>query len=944
MDNILESLRILPSIVITLIVLTGATLGLLFGLLRGFKRSIVTIIGTTTSAVLAFILAKPLTRLIARTALDSFDWKSMITGIEDVLEASPTLEEFIGVLPTVIIAPMVFIVLFVIIKLIMKIPCGIISLRMGEKSDRRALGMPIGAVQGIISSLVIVFVITGFISTADNVFEAVKKDTSSSTVEIRNTIEDVDVVIEAAKKDPIARVLCRKASEKSELSTSVNFVFSDLTTSKLRNDKFKLNEELVNIIDMATSITPIISNTDISTWSDSEIEALDTFALKMDRSVLLKNIGTDLISGACTKWSNGETFMGIERPKADEMMDPMILAVLDAFKETTTDTIYDDFKTVIDLLGTFNKYDVFSKLSGGNTDNLMSLFSGDMIKDTLTVLNSNPHGHFNKLQGAVSNLGLRVLGGILNLPEDEAEIYEDLMNDIAVELNNIVGDGVTEEEITQLASETKTILLKNGIDISEEAAEVVTIGIVEKFADFEGEISAENVQEFFREFSVAYDSAGDLIPDSEGAFAGIANLAGNSGTQTLDVSSEIDLYEMTYSEKLEVLSQLGVYDHYNTLYSLSESAPDQMLSNGKTAEGYVEYIIRITFMVANNRDQLVGVDSDKRPAVTTLSSPETMVTTKVTIKSMMIETDIQLSEEDIEQIGAGFEAITQFMDSYSALGGGELSLEQLAQLDMAAAGKALDSLKSVSAFSGTVDQISSAVVSQVAGTNVDLVSKMNEGNVTYEELFTTVKTTAVVVGNITNADATDEEKEEAILELLLSLTPETAGVVNEIITVDFVKQQGVPADIAEVSVKSLRKAFVEMAALSEEEHETESKYITKMFELSLYAKDAEKKKNIVGEGGLFASEEELIDMSMASNVAYVALREICIDKNGMPVYDALKLADDLTETNKQKIVNYLNAMYEEAKQDGSTAEEIKELEEKINMVSYLLVLKVDFIN
>ena len=941
----MQSLTILLSIAVTLIVLLGAIIGALFGLLRGFKRSIVTVIGTATAALLAFLLAKPITGWIANFVFEKVGIKNLIPMYNDLVEVSPALGEFISVLPVAIVAPIVFLVLFVILKLIVKIPCGIISLSMGSKSDRRVLGMPIGAGQGIISALVIVFVITGFISTADNLTTAIKNDKSTITQDLRSTVDDFDDVIEATKKDPVVKILCRKAPAKSELTTSVNFVYSGLTTFKLNNQKANLNEELVGVINTLTCITPIASNTDVTKWSDTEIAALQKFADKMNQSVLLKNVGTDFVSGACTKWSNNEKFMGMERPKADAMIDPIISALFGSFKNTTVNTIHDDLTTVIELFKTFNRHNVFSSLTGnGDSSNMMSALSGDLVKEVLEVLNSNPHGHFNALVGEVTNLGLRLLAQTLNLPENNNEIYTNLTDDIAEKLTDVVADGITEEEITQLANDTKSILAENGIDVSEEAVQVVTDGIVEKFANEGGEISGEKVQEFFQEFAVAYDSTEGFMPEGEQSKTddGLANLASKKGNSSNP--GNVNLSNMSYQEKLAVLAQLGVYDHYNALYNLADKSPDDVLSNGEVADEYVEYIIKMTLTVGNNRDKVSNSKKpSKKPAVTTLSSPETMVTTKVTVESLLVDPNLELSKEDIEQIGAGFDAITLFMESYSALGGGELGLEQLAQLDMMSAGKALDLLKSIPAFNNTVDQISYALISQVAGSDIDIIEKINSGNVTYENLFVTVKSTAQVLGSINNIDATDEDKEQAILDLLLNLTPETADIVNEIVTEDFIIKQGVPKEIAKQSAQALRSAFIEMANLPADEHEAETKYVTKMFELSVYVKDKDKKNGVIGPNGLFKSEEELVSTTIHSTVASAALKSISVDENGAPIYDALSVADDLSEVNKYNITNHMKIIYEETKANNASAEELKELESRILVASYLLVLDIDFI-
>jgi len=243
----------------------------------------------------------------------------------------------------------------------------------------------------------------------------------------------------------------------------------------------------------------------------------------------------------------------------------------------------------------------------------------------------------------------------------------------------------------------------------------------------------------------------------------------------------------------------------------------------------------------------------------------------------------------------------------------------------------------------TVDQLSNAIISQVAGTSIDLTDKINESNVSYEDLYVSLKSTANAIGSINN-NASDYDKEEAILELLLNLKPETAHVVNEIITEELVIKQGVPKKISKPSSKALRKAFVEMAYLPEDEHESEAKYITKMFELSIYAKDKNKKNNIIGAGGLFRSEEELVETTLYSKVAAASVREISIDADGDPIYDALKISDDLTDVNKYNITNHMKNIYEDAKRNNASADELNELKSRINVASYLLVLDIDFLD
>ena len=98
-----------------------------------------------------------------------------------------------------------------------------------------------------------------------------------------------------------------------------------------------------------------------------------------------------------------------------------------------------------------------------------------------------------------------------------------------------------------------------------------------------------------------------------------------------------------------------------------------------------------------------------------------------------------------------------------------------------------------------VGVVADALVSEMVGTNINVSEKVNEGGTSYESLMTTVKATSNVISNMSKEDCTDEEKEEAIVDLLLNLTEETSGIVSEIVTPDFMIDQGVPKANSESS-------------------------------------------------------------------------------------------------------------------------------------------------
>ena len=922
------------SLAVTLFVFICAVIGALFGLNRGFKRSIVTLIGAIVSAVLAFFLAVPVSKLIITPQMIETVLQNLgaLEIYNELISASSSLKEIVIMLPAAIIAPIIFLLLFAIIKLLMKIPCGIISLSLGSKSHNRVLGVPLGAVQGLVSAFVIVVVITGFISVADNITTAVLADTSDSTVQLRESFDDINSALADVKKDPVVKLMCPESdeSEKSHQKTSVNKVFNSLTSFKLNDEKVSTSDELVKVTDTAVSVTPLLSNKNISQWSDEEIIAIEHFSNNFQNSAILIQVSPELIAQMSDNWSRGESFLGIEPPSVDKTIDPLLNSLYGSLRVTTSETLKEDLSDFIEILKIFNKYGIFEKLSNDGSNILIAL-DGEFITELLGLLNENER--FCVIVPEVTNMSLRILATTLKLPENNTEIYHNVTNDIAVSITNVLSSGATQESVEQLSIATRESLKNNGIEISAEASAIVSDALLKKFNNSDNASAAE-IQSFFEDFAIIYDAVNAAGSEQmNSGELGYANLSNSSKDEMLNY----DFDNMSYDEKLAFLSAIGLYDHYNSQHDLSNA--DHTLDNGKKAEEFVDYILYVYSIINANYDSL---NNENGEALNGLRSPETILTTKVTAEDLLINTDVKFTEDDIKEFGNSFNAITAFIDSYSSIEG-DISMDNLHEIDIASAGKALDSLKNISALSDSVDKISNAVVSEIVGTNTNITDKMNANNTSFEEIFITVGSTSQVISNISDKEKSEEEKEAAILDLLLNLTPGTADVVNEVITEDLVKQYGVYEAQAPASVKALRAAFIEMANLTGEEHDSEAQHIIRLIELTTLIRNSDTESIIIiGPDGLFESETHLINMAIHSKVAVASLKSITIDEIGAPIYDALNLSGMLTEESKSIIASELNNIYTESINSMSD-EELNNLINNIYSVSYLLNIEITFI-
>lgn len=430
------------SIIFTIIVVAATLIGAAFGLIKGFTKSTIRIISVVLAILISFIIAVPISKLFINEENLSVIISNlgMTETYNELVEASPALGELFTALPVAIVAPIVFLLLFFVLKLIMLIPYLIVGSVFTKNKEKepfktRAIGIPIGAVQGLVSVMLIVFVVAGFINIADKSIDTILKDSSGSLSEVQDGLEEVDLYIEEIKRDPIMGMLCGKSGTQTPESVSYktnnvslakannsqkvsnNFVFEGLTKIKFNGEKLSLTNECVVISETIVSATPLFNEGD-SEFSENEISAIENVVGKFEKSGILVVVGADIVSGACEKWSNGEDFVGISFTSVGEDIDPIIIALLGTLKDTTAETLKEDVGDIVEILRVFEGYDL---LSFSDTDALMKNISGDFISELLTILSANER--FNVVIPEVTNLGIKMITSSLNIPEVSDKVF-----------------------------------------------------------------------------------------------------------------------------------------------------------------------------------------------------------------------------------------------------------------------------------------------------------------------------------------------------------------------------------------------------------------------------------------------------------------------------------------------------------------------------------------
>ena len=901
---------------ITLFVLLCGALGRLIGLGRGARRKISGISAIILSVATALIVTPIIVKTVFTDSIimSLMDMMGFSSQYNDLVQASPSVADLVRGIPVALIAPILFLFVYLILRLIFRIIAGIVTKAIFKEKNwlkSKVWGLSLGFLQGVMSAIVFVAIIAGLVCTVNNVTDTILAQDSDQLAEIQETVSEIDGYVNIVADDPIVKIVDK-----------TNFIYNSLNSFKFNGETVVLKNELATLTDAGVYLLPLSENTDIATWTSTEYDMLDTFVDKFGASEILPVVSSDILSAACESWANGETFMGIEAPKADETINPLLITLYASFKTSDPNTIVTDLGTLVDILRITGKYEL---LAGESTD-IMSKLSGDLITELLNVISQNER--FSILIPEITNLSMRMLASAIKLPANTEEVYGNITSSISNDLNSFLSGTKDAEACEQLKTSVTTALKDNGIEVSDDVATIVAETIITAFEEKET-VSQEDIENYFADYAKIYEAVEGKETNTASA-KDFINLEVSSGAAK--TSSVYDYKTMSFDEKIAALATIGVLDEYQTAFDLSSAY--STLPNGMTADQFVNYLLSIYNSIVNSYEQIKSLGGAETNPLISLKSAETIQTTKMTAADLLVDSDnYTLTENDIENIAQGFESISTFIDSYSKLEG-DVSLDNLADLDLEAAGKALDLLQNTELLGDKVGAVADALIGEMTGADISISETMQNNNASFESLMTTVKSTSTVIGNLSNSDLSDEESQAAFLDLLLNLTPETSDVISEIVTVDFMTQFGIPKEYAAVSANALKVALVEMAHLPETEHDVEAAKLKQLFELASSAGTSD--KTMIGDNGIFKTENDVIDMIVKSTVAYKTIVAISSEEGGSIKADALGLASSMDAESKvslsNALVNYYNA--------NKTSSSVTDLAERLNAISTLFNLGV----
>ena len=505
------------------IVILAIVLGMLFGFWRGFKKSVVRLISVVLAAVLAFILA-----LVVSNSLISSDIVADLIGNSadfygELESVSPTLIELIRAVPVALITPLLFLIIYALLKALLWIPykilCKVLKFnnkdqeyyseeseasvsdeneeesentdnkpKLSPKMKNRLLGIPLGAAQALVSVLVVLFVLGGYLYIVDKVMD--------STMEIEDAKENEDLemvndVLDSITSDPAISMFCSGKSN--------NFVFEELTKIKIDGEKCSLTQETVTMLDAFIGLTPLMESEGTTTISEEQIELLENFVSDFGDSVILKTVSSEVVSNCSLKWSEGEEALGVSFSNVNSNLKPIVEKLFEIMGTTDKDTIEKDLDVMIQLLNIFSEHGMLEN-SEYNVDNFMNTLNSSFATEVIELLSNNKR--FKSLIPEIENLSISILSSALKLPEVSEEQYDEVTQSIADAMNQVREHNDPEAVKQLITDEIHNAVNEGGVEIGEDVANVAADAITKAFEEHQGEFTKETIQDYFDKYSL----------------------------------------------------------------------------------------------------------------------------------------------------------------------------------------------------------------------------------------------------------------------------------------------------------------------------------------------------------------------------------------------------------------------------------------------------------
>ena len=841
---------------------------------RGFFKSAVklgiTVLCLVLAAVISMVLSSVVTDLTTGL-LDSVLERSgdLKNTVYDLFEASPTLEALITALPAVVVCPLLFVLIFFILKLILDVIFKIVSACVIKKRELVVFNgskyVPIAF--GVLITFICFFVMTlplnGVITIATDIYEA----SADYIIEDGPTKDFVDGVVDGLDKNPVKTVTYALGQEA---------LLNELTSFEHDGVSYSLGEELTNLTKTATTVIQL-AESDINCWGENEAAIFEELAVNVCSSELFTSVSAELLKGASDKWSEGEPFAGIDLPES-EMLEPLMDTVLNSFGSATPQTVKEDIETLGKTASIFVRNGATSLLtSGSDTQQILETVSTPgMLSEVFGVLYENER--LAPIVPELTEFGMKTAADALGVP-DKKEQKENLYIEIATKLNKASSIVDDDQRANAYIKAVKDVFKKNGINADVEAQQVLAADLSAAF-NGRNDVSADDVKNYFDGLDMISADEGESSRDS---------LVSKYGQEKVDnvFGSDSEAAEKEISERNAALDLLDNCSDADKSTVLSIAPSKDLATDKPTVESLVD---GINFENASKEDVM------------------------------------ELGDLLSSLVGS----VGNVMDGMNSLDSNASATDKLKNLDAKELGSAFDAVNGNLIIGNSAMDLLDQGIKSTTGMDIgirDIVDNSEEGvdNSSYEDVLGNLQHTVDVMDTIKDTSISHEEKVEKVDEFMDNLDTASATSISKLINEDIAISMGVPENKAATSTTFIKNVFVELGK-TEDKDGKEAEAVKYLFDVAMSAKDGG--SELFGEGGRIENADTFVNKVLDSRVALNTIKSSSTDENGAFIEDPLGVSGKMSENDREDLVTALDKI---AVDPATTADQLEALDDIANM-------------
>ncbi|MBE6584492.1 MAG: hypothetical protein E7649_05895 [Ruminococcaceae bacterium] len=862
---------------------------LLIGLLRGLKNTIGYLVAIVASALIAGIITAIVCTPQSALMLTVIDFikNSLNFGELQELFAVPEIAETLSYYFTMIVAPFFFLAVYFVLSVILSITSAIICIfippRKKDKKKKgvayRLGGLGVGVACGLIVSLIVLMPVVGVVDIAATVGEAVFSDESIADAASESDFDVVDLVNDAADNEvmKVYRVGC-------------GWMFDMMASANFEGERVYLKNDIATVASIVPHVYGVTS--DMNNFGDDQIGALNEMINNLDRSTLLKHTLAGVVSEMAGKWTVGEKFLGVEKISTGEILDPMIDSMIGVFATTTKDTISQDLRTTVNVFDVLVENEMLSNLD--NYDHLLTKLGKEgVIGELIVVVSENQR--MDVVSDEITRLSVRALAITLEVPHDSQELYDDVMNDIVIAMEDSRNSGRDRE--TVIAESIALSFQNHGMLISNEEAMTVAESLVSDLGNL-SDLEADDVEEFFLVYSAAAPASDTVYTGNGSAYVGLS--AGNSIAVNSDGTITIG----------DRVLDPAIYNTNNYAASAAFKLGESGAEIGDAAYLY---------------------SAEKTAEIST------MVTLEEILSHVNKYSDCEDAETEAQKISEMFAVAA---DLFAGEGIEGKTHEQL----IADMGALLDKMGETEVFgqesincvmkailqSSTVKDEMGLSVNE-ASNFADKLNNLANKDETYAEVTGTISSTITMVNSVNDENISKEERRENTQKLIENLDPEKADMLSSMVTPSSMVKYGSSEEKAENVSNSVSDLFNNMANFNadpeSDAYKNEADAVNTVLDLAMKGSDAEDDRRLFGTGDnagkLDTTAEDFVSIVVESEVVSATIKNAAATGEENP-YGINAGAED-----KQELTAAMNEYYLNNRTDENEAE----LQARLNAIA-----------